>query len=214
MEQRQSSTDIRVLKSSEPALQLGRIGLRIAAQGFGESELRQLRQQRLRAGPLRLRFLNADPQKIGEPAAERDIAERYAQHRRQRAQQRARGAAVAGKIAANEAGGCAAPAGVQFEQASFRRGSPDRGERELKIAAEDVQIVMGKQEQVSGLDLDDVAFAGKTRQTRAVRQQMEEHDVVGVRQFGRRGVEPVLGGDAPGCGELGVDIDRPVQADG
>jgi hypothetical protein len=69
--------------------------LRIAAQRFDESELRKLCEQRLGAGPLGERFLHAEVKKIGEPSAFRDVAEWYAQHRRQRAA----GAAVAGKIA-------------------------------------------------------------------------------------------------------------------
>jgi hypothetical protein len=72
--------------------------LRIAA-GFDESELRKLCEQRLGAGPLGERFLHAEVKKIGEPSAFRDVAEWYAQHRRQRPEQRAAGAAVAGKIA-------------------------------------------------------------------------------------------------------------------
>ena len=91
--------------------------------------------------------LHADAKQIGEPAAARDIAERDAQHRRQRAKQRARRAPVACEIAANEPGRFAAAAGVQFEQAAtFGRGIPDFGEGELKIAAEDVQIVVREEE--------------------------------------------------------------------
>ena len=107
-----------------------------------------------------------------------------------------------------------APAGAQLEQARFGRGAPHFGERQLEIAADDMQIVAREKQEVAGLDFDDLAPVGETRETRSIGQQMEEHDVVRVRQSRRRGVEPVLRRDTPRRRELGVDINRPVEADG
>jgi hypothetical protein len=73
-----------------------------------------------------------------------------------------------------------------------------------------MQIVMGEKEKVAGLDLYHLAPAGNTSEALSIRQEMKEDHVIGVRQLGHRGVEPVLRLDTPGRGELGVDIDRPV----
>jgi hypothetical protein len=41
---------------------------------------------------------------------------------------------------------------------------------------------------------------------------MEEDDMIGSRQLAGRAVEPILRLDTPGCRELGVDINRTVEA--
>ena len=104
---------------------------------------------------------------------------------------------------------------MQFEQAAtFGWGIPDFGEGEFEIAAEDVQIVVREKKQVAGLDGDDLASGRQARETRPVGQEMKEHDVIGVGQFGRGGVQPIARGHAPRRRELGIDVDRAIEADG
>jgi hypothetical protein len=73
-------------------------------------------------------------------------------HRRQCPEQRARGALVAGEIAANESRRLAVAAVAHLNQALELLG-PDRSGRKLEIGAEDMPVVTGEQEKIAGFDL-------------------------------------------------------------
>jgi hypothetical protein len=70
--------------------------------------------------------------------------------------------------------------GPEFEQAGFRRDASHLGERKREIAAEDMEIIVRQQKQVSGLHLDHLASTGETRQARSANERRQRGQSRGV----------------------------------
>jgi len=175
----QRTANKRILKTREPTLEFGRVGLRVTPQGFGKGQLGKLRKQRLRPGLMLTSLLDADTKQVGKPAAERDISQGDVQHRRQGAQKGALCPPVASKVPAYETGRFSPAAIAQFEESTgFGRNTSNSLRGERQIATQHMRIVVGEEEKISGFDLHDFFPLGKTRKAGSISQKVKEDDMI------------------------------------
>ena len=214
MQERECATDLDVAKGGQPALTFGRQCLDMAPQRFHEHQLRQLGQRRLRAGPRCRGLEHTDAQQFAHQACGLAVAERNAQHARQRFKQRATQAAAAGEIAAHEAcSGAAAAVSYRHEGRldGHRCGCVDqllglqRGH--VQVAAHQMPVVLRKEDQVAGANIDHLATFGQPHSAGALREEVEQHDMLGACQLLLDAGHAVPAAHAPRRGELGVEED-------
>jgi len=200
-----------VAQAGEPAGVLGRELRHVQAQGLHHHDLGQLGQHALGARPGRARLVHRVLQRGFQPTPRVHAAQVHRHHARQRRQDRLEEARVAHHVAADQARRLAATAEVQQLGALAQ----DRlGVHLQRLAAggrrHGVGVALRKDDDVAGAQAQR-CHAFQRDQARAFQHVVIEQNAFRAqsqhlrqRGVGRRG-------DAPGCGEAGVEEDRPVE---
>ncbi len=219
MQERECTTDLNVAKGSQPAMTFGRQRLDVAPHRFHEHQFGQLGQRRLRAGPRSRGLEHTDAQQFAHQARGLAVAERNAQHARQRFEQRTTQAAAASEIAAHEASGGAAAAVLYRHEGRLdghRCGGVDqvvglqRGH--VQVAAHQMPVVLRKQDQVAGANIDHLATFGQPHSASALREEVKQHDMFGACELLLDAGHAVPAAHAPRRGELGIEEDGAFES--
>ena len=206
MQQRQSARHERVFQAGEPSRLLLRQGLDVVTQRLDEEQLGQFCQHRLRAGPARADLVRGELERALHPVGGAATPSIEAQHRRQDAGKEIAFEALATEEAAHNARGLAAAAMTDHQKSAIHRRAHDlscRYRRQVEMASQNVRMIVGKDDDLAGLDIDRLEMRDLRAQP-ALDYVVVENEVIDAVEQRAAILRDKLGADAPRCSELGV----------